>query len=325
MKKTVYNSCTIEAPCKINLHLAIGEKQPSGFHGLESIFVSLNLGDTLRFETGPENGVQRAVRPELGSSQLFTSWDVPEEVIPPGKNLVLRAISLFREQTGYKNRLNAHLYKRIPLGSGLGGGSSDAASTLLALNSLAQTAIPKEELVKMAAALGSDAPFFISGGAAFVSGRGDVIEKIGFPGKLWVVLVKPPFASDTSSAFRLLDEARENGFIENPASKRLPKKTLLSALEHDPRSWPFYNDFLPLFLMGGDAESCKKAGIYRDIQGALKDAGASFTGLSGSGSCYYGVFTAMEKARKAEKVLSGEGNAVRLTFFLAQRPDPVLQ
>jgi len=327
MGKAPVRVCTIEAPCKINLHLEIGERRPDGFHDLESIFVSLALGDTLRFEcTGKD-----------GDCCLLVDWELPGERIPEEKNLVYRAVSLFRERTGFRKGLKIGLIKRIPVGAGLGGGSSDAASSLLALNILAagmekgpKPALSMGKLGEMAAFLGSDVPFFLSGGAAFVSGRGERVESVKIPGGLWVVLSKPPFSSDTKSAFQLLDEARKRKTpekrekktpVEELSKKALSKKGLVRALGNDPGTWPFCNDFLPVFL----DENGANAAAYLNILESLRKAGACFTGLSGSGSCCFGIFKSKEAAEKAEKALSGSENYVRLTFFLAKKADPVLK
>ncbi|MCL2473043.1 MAG: 4-(cytidine 5'-diphospho)-2-C-methyl-D-erythritol kinase [Treponema sp.] len=353
--------CTIEAPCKINLHLGIGEKRSDGFHTLESIFATLAFCDTLRFECTEKEG----------DSTLLMNWEIPEEPILPSKNLVMQAVSLFRGRTNYKKGLKIAVTKRIPAGAGLGGGSSDAASSLLALNLLAGTALPIEKLMEMAATLGSDVPFFLSGGAAYVGGRGESIEPVEIRRKLWVILCKPPFSVSTSFAFRALDQVRESQAPEkslklNPfdgfpketfpkqdvlkkdvSKKRFSRKRLIQALADDPKTWPFYNDFLTIFsnldikekIKEPDLWSASHSGVYQAILQALDEAGASFTGLSGSGSCCFGVFGSKTDAEKAEKVLNGDKfrsflsslglseqeNFVRLTFFLARKTDPVLQ
>jgi len=320
--------CTIEAPCKINLHLSIGEKRPDGFHNLSGLFVSLAFSDTIRFEIT-----------EKGDCHHLED-----------DNLILRAISLFRRQTGLKFGLNIHLDKSIPVGAGLGGGSSDAASTLLALNQFAGyagVALPTEELMEMAAFLGSDVPFFIKAGGAFVSGRGEFVEPVELPKGLWVVLAMPPFPSDTALAYRRLDKMREHGagVEKKPEIGRelLSRETLIHALKDESGNWPFYNDFLPVFLSPyssigfvegrnedlEDFEDIKvieeKAATYRAILNSLQVFGASFSGLSGAGSCCFGLFNEKEGAEKAVKGLSAHGNFARLTFFLAHRRDPVLE
>ena len=311
--------CTIEAPCKINLHLGVGKKRNDGFHSIESIFATLAFSDTLRFEFGGQEG----------EIELITNWETPVEMIPDGKNLILMAISLFREHTGFKKGLIVHLDKRIPLGAGLGGGSSDAAATLLALNLLFGAAIPMRQLAAMAAILGSDAPFFLTGGTAFVSGRGEEVEPVKSPEELWVVLLKPPFASDTASAYRLLDCFRAQGHVEEKAG--IKREILLEALKGNCEKWPFHNDFLSAFLCQESFENtAANRAIYRDILNSLRNSGADFAGLSGTGSCCLGVFSVKKKAEKAVKELKledlhEEGNFARLTFFLARRANPVLE
>ena len=324
MEKKPAGICIIEAPCKINLHLRIGERRPDGFHSLESLFASVAFSDTLQFEFSEREG----------ESLLSTNWEVPWQEISEENNLVLRAISLFRERTSFKRGLHVHLDKRIPVGAGLGGGSSDAASTLLAMNLLSEAALSASELNEMASSLGSDVPFFLTGGTAFVSGRGELVEPAKSPQGLWVVLVKPSFSSDTASAFRLLDLVRKQGACEEKVEFReaLPKEALIRALEGESGAWPFYNDFLTVFLRSGslnwenpDQDYKTKAGAYRAILESLRDFGASFTGLSGAGSCCFGVFGAKGEAERAAEKLPESGNFVRLTFFLAHKANPVLK
>ena len=323
MTETPFKVCIIEAPAKINLHLKIGEKRPDGYHDLESIFVPLAFGDTLRFQA-------------VNTVFCPISHD----------DLIWKAVSLFRERSGCGFGLGIEVEKRIPLGAGLGGGSSDAASTLIALNLLAGGIFSMEELHEMAAFLGSDVPFFLYDGAAFVSGRGEIIKPVKTPENLWVVLVKPPFSSNTAAAFQMLDYSRmDKGtlygesvspkpFSQKPVSQKtvsqkpVSQKRLIRALKKNPLSWPYFNDFLPLFL-GLNPAAPKEAGVNAGILDAnleaLREAGASFTGLSGSGSTCFGVFSSKEKAEKAEKSLSGQENFTKLSFFLARKTDPVLE
>jgi 4-diphosphocytidyl-2-C-methyl-D-erythritol kinase len=306
--------CTIEAPCKINLHLKVGDKRPDGFHNLESIFACLVFSDSLSFEIVGKNG--------------DLVFEMSGGTIPPEKNLVIRAVSLFRERIGFEKGLSIHLDKHIPVGAGLGGGSSDAASTLLALNSMAAKALSKEDLLEMAAVLGSDVPFFLSGGTAWVSGRGDSIEPIETPHGLWVVLAKPSFSSDTASAFRLLDQVRA---LEKRDKKPelLTREVLIRTLAQDPKTWPFSNDFMPVFLNSfNNNENITVANTYIAILEKFNKLGASFAGLSGSGSCCFGVFKERQSAENAEntlKILNGSQIFTKLTFFLASPAIPVLK
>ncbi|MDR2901355.1 MAG: 4-(cytidine 5'-diphospho)-2-C-methyl-D-erythritol kinase [Treponema sp.] len=296
------NELIIDAPCKINLHLRVLGKRDDGFHDLESIFMALDFGDTLGF----------TVLDTDGDCEINMDGTVPRE-----KNLVFKAVSLFREYTGFSESVSIDIQKNIPFGAGLGGGSSDAASTLKALNVLGNYKLKHEELHNLALTLGSDVPFFLNPGTAFVSGRGEKIESVHTPDGLYVVLVNQGFASSTAEAFRLLDE---RGDFDSATSKH----QIIDALTADPSDWPYRNDFLPAFLSNPKGKEAEKK-AYRDILQTLKDAGSSFSGLSGSGSTCFGVFKDQGTAEKAVKSFEFAGNFAKLTIPLARRGIPVLE
>jgi 4-diphosphocytidyl-2-C-methyl-D-erythritol kinase len=293
-----------EAPCKINLHLRVLGRRDDGFHDLESLFLALAWGDTLKFEAGTGEG---------GCEVLMDTR------LPPGENLIVKAAELFREATGFTRPLRIQVVKRLPLGAGLGGGSSDAAAVLRALNTLAGTALSGEQLGALALSLGSDVPFFLGAGAAFVSGRGGVLEPVEPPGGIWIVLVKPDFSSSTSGAFALLDRVRANaggagaGPSAGPSSAGPSKEELVRALQGEPGLWPYTNDFLPLFIEHGPR---KQGAVYSQLIGDFKNLGAAFAGLSGSGSTCFGVFKEKEAAERAERALRSPRNLVKTTFPL---------
>lgn len=274
----------IKAPAKINLHLAVKGKRPDGFHNLESIFLALDWGDSLCFDCGGAEA-QCAIQ---------TTWDIPidEVVIQPEENIVFKAVSLFRARSGFMQGLRIRLDKRIPLGAGLGGGSSDAAATLLALNRLSGAELPPAALRELAEALGSDVPFFLTGGAAFVSGRGERIEPLVVPEGLSVVLVYPGFVSNTRLAFALLDA---DGHERRVSRSR---EELIQALGGKPADWPYHNDFLPVFLAAGME-------VYGDLLRKLKRLGADFAALSGSGSTCFGIFSDESAASRAVETFGG--------------------
>jgi 4-diphosphocytidyl-2-C-methyl-D-erythritol kinase len=316
---------TIEAPAKVNLHLRVKDRRPDGFHNLESIFAALAFGDTLRFELLDEDKT-------LEIHMKFQREPAPMEPVPPEKNIIFKAVSLFRSRTGYTRGLRIWVNKRIPLGGGLGGGSSDAASTLLALNSLYTTSgLGADSLAEMAASLGSDVPFFLTEtSAAWVSGCGERITSLEAPKNLFFVLVNPGFPSVTAEAFRLLDEFRERQGENNArrdaeargSTGKVPGLELGKRLSPSPRDWSFENDFLP--VLGATAEG-EKGAAYREILGRLRDLGADFAGLSGAGSTCFGVFTDREKAEKAEKNLLKTWNFVKISFLLARKALSVLK
>ncbi|GHT74215.1 hypothetical protein FACS1894124_3790 [Spirochaetia bacterium] len=323
-------SAAITAPCKINLHLKIGGRRSDGYHDLLSVFAGLDFGDTLWFDEG-ERGDSSCHIEMIGGNPSMAA-DLPLE-----RNIIVRAAALFRECTGYDRALRVRLEKRIPLGGGLGGGSSDAASTLMALDALAGTALSRERLTAMAEILGSDVPFFLCGGMALVTGRGEGIRPLPMPKMpIWVVLVNPGFASGTAEAFALLDAARgqalpsalpggrgavlpeAGSFYE--ATGELSGEALAAALGDHPASWPYGNDFLPVFL--ADRE---RGDVYEDMLTGLNSLGADFSGLSGAGATCFGVFSRQGAAEAAVRVLKKRWNFVCLTFFLARSATSVLQ
>lgn len=288
---------TVKAPAKINLHLKVKNRRPDGFHELESIFLALDLGDTLHLKEKPLKGGQKGA--------LEIDMDAPEGwnlAIPMEKNIIFKAVCLFRERTGYGQGLKIRVEKRIPLGAGLGGGSSDAASTLLALNLLAGNASPDgkcpldgDSLAEMAVLLGSDVPFFVKKcPCAWVSGRGEIIQPIAAPGNFWIVLVNPGFASDTAQAYRLLDEYRDAHQINPCALHSLTPPCAPHSLLPTPNNWHFENDFLQVFEGAG----------YQEILHQLREQGADFANLSGSGSTCFGIFLDKKKAKSAVTTLS---------------------
>ncbi|MDR0708233.1 MAG: 4-(cytidine 5'-diphospho)-2-C-methyl-D-erythritol kinase [Treponema sp.] len=307
------NEYIVQARCKINLHLEVKDRRPDGYHNLESVFIPLEWGDILSFDTLDQQGI----------CDLRMFWNIPhrkrEETfhktfsdMPVEKNIVYKAVSLFRERTGWDTGIRIALEKRVPVGAGLGGGSADAAAALLALDDVAETRLPFGELREMAAELGSDVPFFLYKTPAYVSGRGDRIEEAACPWNFWALLVVPDFESDTASAFRALDEERENdgGFSRGDKLKSSPSgKALTGGLKDHPSNWRYYNDFLSLFLKGEHKKE------YSVIFETLKNGGADFYSLSGSGSCCFGVFTHKDAAEYTKKALGKGKNFVQIIQF----------
>jgi 4-diphosphocytidyl-2-C-methyl-D-erythritol kinase len=312
----------VEAPAKLNLHLQIGDRRSDGFHDIESLFAALALGDTLSFETFSKPQALEICMDWQPLEALFAG-DFP--AIPPEKNIISRAVSLFRSRTGYEEGLKITVEKRIPPGGGLGGGSSDAAATLLALDHLAsegKNPVSDAALTEMGASLGSDVPFFLHAatGAAWVKGKGEQVQSFELPESarnLSVVLVNPGFSSDTAEAYRLFDLWRG----KNPPI--LPKDSafLLKSLSGPPQNWPFSNDFLTVFkAAAGESPSMSEIfTTYQTIISDLREQGADFAGLSGSGSTCFGVFPGREKAALARENLAVHWPFVVDTFLLARQ------
>jgi 4-diphosphocytidyl-2-C-methyl-D-erythritol kinase len=266
------------SPGKINLLLNILGRRPDGFHELETILQPLSLADELEFESG--------------GSGVRLSCNVPDLPIDSG-NLVFRAASVFLERAGIRDGVAIRLEKRLPLEAGLGGGSSNAAATLTALNRLYGEPLMPEALQELAAGLGSDVPFFLQPGPALGRGRGEVIEPLHPFEALrgaWVLLVHPGFGVSTPSAYRALAEfpelvrgraGRARELVEQlrEADLRAAGEGLFNALE---------------------APVLRKYPILQIFQEFLAERGASGVLMSGSGSTTFSLWRDESEAREAE-------------------------
>lgn len=179
---------TLKAYAKVNLFLEIHGPRPDGFHEIETCMVPIDLADTIHFW------------PDEAVSLTCDHADVPTDE----SNLILRAVRLMQEHAGYRGGVGVRLEKRIPLAAGLGGGSSDAALTLRALNEIWQLHLPNVELVQLAARLGSDVPFFLFHSAAWCTGRGERVEPFALEIELPLVLVCPTQGCATAEVYRRL-------------------------------------------------------------------------------------------------------------------------
>ena len=184
------------APAKINLSLRVLGRRRDGFHEIETFIAPISLSDEIKIE-------QRS-----GKQEIAFRCDDPS--VPKGEdNIVVRAANAFFEKTKITSGISIALKKTIPHGAGLGGGSSDAASTLLALNELFETNLPREALAKMAEMIGSDVPFFIFQSAAVCKGRGELVTPTRLREQLSVLLLKPGFGVPTQWAYSRWRDSRE--------------------------------------------------------------------------------------------------------------------
>jgi 4-diphosphocytidyl-2-C-methyl-D-erythritol kinase len=184
------------APAKINLWLEIKGRRDDGFHEIETLMSPISLADCVTIErVDGEGGI---------------SFSCDDSSLPGGEeNLVVRAVKLFQKSTKTSGGLSISLEKKIPHGAGLGGGSSDAATTLLGLNELFETRLGQKDLMELAAQLGSDIPFFIAQSAAVCRGRGEIVSPVKLPAALRLLLVKPDFSAPTPSAYARWKNSRE--------------------------------------------------------------------------------------------------------------------
>lgn len=265
---------TLQAPAKVNLTLLVSARRGDGYHDVSTVMQTVDLGDTLTL-TGEGRGL----------TLTCTDPAVPAD----DSNLVLRAARLFFAEAGLPvPDLHFRLEKRIPSQAGLGGGSSNAASALLALRTLYAPALSDEKLECMAARLGSDVPFFIRGGTMHCTGRGERIAPLPPLTAGWFVIVKPPEGFSTPAMYRRLDElppepARPDGMTAALESGDI--RAVAAAL---------YNSF---------ERAVPPDSAVRAIEDALRVHGALAAMLSGSGSAVFGLFDREDTARAAAGAL----------------------
>lgn len=200
-------SLTLFSPCKVNLFLRVTGKRPDGYHDLASLFHVISLGDTLKFSVSPST---------TRDALTTTAPGVPID----DSNLVIRALNIYREKTGSATRFWIHLEKKVPTGAGLGGGSGNAATALWAANEMCGRPASEAELQAWAAEIGSDVPFFFSHGAAYCTGRGEIVEdlKKAVPLDTPLVLMKPPEECSTAAIYKR--------FVLEKASRAAPRELL---------------------------------------------------------------------------------------------------
>ncbi len=266
---------TVLAPAKINLVLRILDHRPDGFHNLWSIMHTVGLEDELRISLQPK---REDIQLRCDTAGLAADQS----------NLVYRAAAAVLERMPKPVGLHIQLRKRIPIGAGLGGGSSDAAATLLGLNRLLQLGWSLAELAAIGQTLGSDVPFFLFAPSAVVAGRGETVRPVSMDGVGWVVLVNPGFGINTKWAYQELAATR--GTVR-PLSEIQRHMDGQRTLTWEQVRVTGENDFeAPVFAAHPD---------LRAIKHTLLSHGASPALLSGSGATVFGLFGDRPMAQRA--------------------------
>ena len=263
------------APAKLNLFLHVVGRRRDGYHLLQSVFTLIDLHDRLRFRVRP-HGIMRRVN------------DVPG--VLPSEDLAVRAALLLQEASGTPEGADIELDKRIPMGAGLGGGSSDAATTLLALNRLWKTGFDREALAEIGAGLGADVPFFIFGRPAWAEGIGDRLRDVDVPPR-WYVILTPPAHVPTQLAYTAPELTRDTEAL---------KMEDFSAHPNDPR---FHNDL--------EAVVTARFPVVREHLEWLRQHGNAR--MTGSGSCVFAAFESRDAAQRVIGALPGS-----MSGFVAQ-------
>jgi 4-diphosphocytidyl-2-C-methyl-D-erythritol kinase len=285
-------SLTLHAPAKVNLYLRVVRRRPDGYHDLETLMVAIDLYDTLSFApaTGPVPGADEphplrlSISTELPAAGNFETSAASSGPLALGDdNLVLRAARLLREETGTTAGARIHLTKRIPWSAGLAGGSSDAATTLLGLNQLWELGLSLDQLRTLSERLGSDIPFFLSGGtAAICRGRGELIEPVSLGQRLPLVLLKPAVGLSTPRVFQGC----------TPADPGFGATDLVAELcegRFDRAARQLYNGLQPAAeALCPDVGDCRRLCESADVFGHL---------MSGSGTSYFALCASRKHAQ----------------------------
>jgi 4-diphosphocytidyl-2-C-methyl-D-erythritol kinase len=269
---------SIEAPAKINLHLEITGRRADGYHDLRSLFAAISLCDRLTVSFGPESADDRL--------------EPLPDGLDPHDNTVRKAIETFRRETGSSESVAVRLEKKIPIGSGLGGGSSDAAAMLRLLNELYDHPLSDDALLKLGAAIGSDVPFFLRSACAVVEGRGEMVFPVA-AAACSIVLLVPDFSINTAEAYGWYDQLP----MAPPAIDISRDDIVKTFTNAPPAEWNFFNSFSSVLFA--------RYPVLCTLQKRLRAEGALFTGVSGSGSSNFGIFSDDAKARAAMDRIDG--------------------
>jgi len=259
---------------KINLYLKIGKKLKSGYHNIQSVMHPVELHDNISFE-------------KLNEDLIIVQSNNPD--LESKENLAYKAASLLKDTFKVKEGVRITIEKNIPMSAGLGGGSSNAANTLVMLNKMWNLGISQKKLISLGVEIGSDVPFFIVGKTALVEGIGNRIKPLRKSLSINLVLVNPGIKVSTSRAYKQFDKNKDklkpNKKNINELIKAINKKDVKKISEN------MYNDF--------DEVIGKKYSIIKDIKTNLRKFNASNSLVSGSGPTVIGLFESIYPAREA--------------------------
>ncbi|HOW53983.1 MAG TPA: 4-(cytidine 5'-diphospho)-2-C-methyl-D-erythritol kinase [Syntrophorhabdaceae bacterium] len=270
MKKTVLS------PAKVNLYLKVISKRPDGYHNIQSVVDIVSVYDTIHIEDIEGDGI--VIGDDRG-------------VLPQGEaNTVFRAVRALREAASVRRGVRVFIEKRIPIGSGLGGPSTNAATVLKELRDHWELSLGDEELRRIGAGIGADVPLFLYGRSCVMEGTGDIISPVSLP-KMWYVIVYPNVAISTKTVYEGLKIVLTNK--ENDIKLRGNFKNtcdIASILEND--------------LERVGMTMCPQIG---EIKTKLKEAKALGSLMSGSGSSVFGIFANEEDAWQASSIINNLG------------------
>lgn len=270
------------SPAKVNLHLRVLRKREDGFHDIITLMQRINLCDEMIFST-IEHGI---------------ILSCPNSSLPENEgNIVYRAAQTFLSHASCSGGIHVILNKKIPVAAGLGGGSSNAATTLMTLNEIHGSPVTVHDLMKMASSLGADVPFFIFGKTAWATGIGDQLHSAENIFPLWFVLITPSFEVSTQMVYENLNFRLTKRTLNYKSQRLYTVEDLIKTL---------YNDLERVTL--------NIHPMLQHLKALLLKQGAHGALMSGSGPTVFGLFTEEIKASKAEAVLREMGTGVWSVF-----------
>lgn len=274
------NSITIAAPAKVNIFLKILNRRKDGYHNIFTLFERVSLSDTITIKKRP-SGIK------VTSNVTITG--------KPEDNLAYKAAFAILRHENIDSGVSIHINKRIPIAAGLGGGSSDAASTLLAVNKLYRLGLKKEALMKIGRKLGADVPFFIlEKPFAYAKGAGDRLEIVPQRKRFWHIIINPGFKVATKDIYQALDKAR---------ARRLTKKAPNATINRPVRG-PLQADVLEP-MMHNDLEEIviSKRVVIGTILRRLANLLGTKVIVSGSGPSVFCLYETRKEAEKAKELI----------------------
>ena len=283
----------VNAHAKINLSLDVGQKGPSGYHALETVMQTISLADTVSVQKTPEPGILVAC---TSACTGMPDSDIPTD----NRNTAYRAAAAVLERTHARAGVSITIVKRIPVQAGLGGGSSDAAAVLRALALLLDWHPSHHELASTAMSVGSDVPFFLTGGTALVEGIGQTVTPLPAPPPMHLVIAKPTAGVSTEAAYRALDDCPTPRAPSTPGLLRALAKRDRDAVV---RSMGNHFEYVVPELVPAVAE----------LMAQMRSHGALSVHLCGSGSAAFALAMSPSNATQIGHALAGSTSFVAIT------------
>lgn len=273
---------SLAAPAKINLMLRVLGRREDGYHELQSLMLPLTVGDQLDFRAVGAG----SPRPGEGTSPLCITCDNPDVPVDDD-SLLARAYRFAAGRLDYSGGLEIHLKKRIPMGAGLGGGSSDAATVMKAVETLSGRRVPRDAYPDIARDLGADIPFFLAEGAQWIEGIGERLQPCPLSCKFYILLMNPGIHVNTASVYQELP----------------PELTRRGPPDNVPPSFETLEALLPYVTNDLESVVLSQYPAINALKQRMQELGADAALMSGSGSTVFGLFSQKIERDRARKIL----------------------